>query len=108
MRHSDPWKCFENPKITELVHVILSEDVSVRVGIAIIRNRTYAIPMIWDTNSEAYNVLAITDMLGSGNPHRLSALSKVDNYLRDRLRDRRIYLLINGVANLNHDSLRKQ
>jgi len=103
MREIDPWKSFADPNITEVRHVLLKDGVSATVGIANIRNRTYAVPLVWNEVENQYESLSVNQILNSEFSVSLKLWSQIGNYLRSKSkREEVVYLLLKEVANLDH------
>jgi hypothetical protein len=97
---------FTNPEMT-MVRKIIYGDTFAVVGVAFIRGQTYAIPLIWNDEDDAYEVLHVSILL----QHKVVGLnfwSIVGVDLRNPARDEIMHLLIPGVANLPHPPRRSR
>jgi hypothetical protein len=100
MSDIDPLRDFANPEMTTVRRVIYG-DTFVVVGIASIRGQIYAIPLIWNAEDDAYEVVHVS-VLFQHQASGLNLWSAVGIELQNPSRDEILHLLIPGVANLPH------
>lgn len=103
MTRIDPLSDFTNPDITKVLTIPYG-DGFVSAGIAEIRGRTYAIPVVWNIEDSLWDVIEVDTML-QYRAVGIDLWSKIGIELRQPDRDEIFYVLIAGVANLPHPPL---